>query len=197
MDFLQTGDLVLFRGNSWISMLLHWFGRSSYSHVGMIVRNPSFLDPNLDDGVYLLESGRNSFPDAENHQEKTGVQLNLLSDVLSECTNHSVVVRKVDCLRDVSFYQRLADLHKRIHNKPYDVNPWDWLWAEYNLFYPLSIDEQYRKDQSFWCSALVAYLYDQLELIDPVNWTLISPREFSERGVQLRFRCVVHKEESL
>ena len=100
MDFLQTGDIILFQGRSFLSYLLEYFGRSPYSHVGMIVRNPSFLNPALEDGIYLLESGWNPIPDVETGQTKIGVQLHFLEDILKECQPNTVYVRKVECQRD-------------------------------------------------------------------------------------------------
>ena len=46
---LQTGDIILFRGTSFISCMLEYFGRSRYSHVGIIVRNPKFINPGIED----------------------------------------------------------------------------------------------------------------------------------------------------
>jgi cell wall-associated NlpC family hydrolase len=197
MDFLQTGDIILFSGTSWISYLLTFFGRCPYSHVGMIVRNPHFLNPDLEDGIYLLESGWNNIPDSENHIIKTGVQLHFLSDILETCTKRSVYVRKIECVRDPAFYQTLCDLHTKINNQPYDLNPWDWIRAEYNLFSPFPLSDDYQITNRYWCSSLLAYLFYHLELIQLVNWSMVAPREFSEHGSQLRFRCGIGKEELL
>lgn len=62
LSSLETGDIILFRGNSWFSYALEWLGRSYYSHVGMIIKNPSFIDSALPDGIYILESGWEPFP---------------------------------------------------------------------------------------------------------------------------------------
>ena len=114
---LQTGDLILFRGTSWVSWLVEWFGVSRYSHVGIVVKNPIFLNSDLEDGIYLLESSWNNTPDAEDHQMKCGVQLHLLDDVLKEYSKGAVFTRKVHCERNDAFYQKLKDLHSEIHDK--------------------------------------------------------------------------------
>ena len=72
---LQTGDILLFRGTSWVSWLVEWFGVSRYSHVGMVIKNPQFMNLDLEDGTYILESSWNNTPDVEDHQMKMGVQL--------------------------------------------------------------------------------------------------------------------------
>jgi hypothetical protein len=47
----------------------------------------------------------------------------------------------------------------------------------------------------FWCSALVAYVFDQLDLIEPVNWSVVTPRDFSLWSSRLSFRCSIRSEE--
>jgi hypothetical protein len=194
---LQTGDILLFRGTSWLSWFIEWFGWSRYSHVGIVVKNPKFLNPDLEDGTYILESSWNNTPDAEDHQMKVGVQLHLLEEVLAEYPKGSVFVRHITCERNQAFYTKLADLHKEIHNKPYDSNPWDWLCAKYNMICPLPLDPAYKTTKRFWCSALVTYLFCHMGIIEPaINWSLISPREFSSEGT-LRFLCGVGAETPL
>jgi hypothetical protein len=196
LSTLETGDIILFRGNSWISYILEWLGRSYYSHVGMIVKNPSFMDSSLPDGIYLLESGWNSIPDSEDHQLKMGVQLHLLSDILKGCTDKSVYVRRVSCQRDVAFYSRLDTIHKAIHNRAYDLNIMDWLRALYHLdIYNDIKPSPHANSKAFWCSALVAYIFDELGLINPVCWTEVVPRDFSLWSSRLEFRCKISGEE--
>ena len=194
MDFLQTGDIILFQGRSFLSYLLEYFGRSPYSHVGMIVRNPSFLNPVLEDGIYLLESGWNPIPDVESGKTNIGVQLHFLEDILKECPLNTVYVRKVECQRDPAFYETLQTIHQTVQNQPNDLNPWDWLLGLYSTKYSLPLEPSYQRTDRFWCSALLAYIFDRLQLIQPVNWSLIVPREFSDIGMMLSFRCSVSKE---
>lgn len=192
---LNTGDIILFRGNSYISYLIEYFGRSPYSHVGIVICNPSSIFGNdVKDGVYLLESGWNPIPDAETGQVKMGVQLHLLSDILSLSSKDSVYVRKVDCKRDDVFYTTLKNVYHSIQNRPYDLQPWDWLMGLYELRFNIPIEPKYQRTDRFWCAALLAYIFDQLGLIQQVNWTLVAPREFSEKGSQLHFQCGVGKE---
>ena len=192
---LQTGDLVLFRGTGWISWLIEWFGVSKYSHVGIVVVNPRFLDPDLEDGTYLLESAWTGLPDAEDHRKKVGVQLHLLEDVIAEYPKGAVEIRTIHCERNAAFYQTLTELHKEIHNKPYDMNPWDWLCAKYNMMCPLPTDPAYQTTKRFWCSALVSYLFCHLGIIEKdINWSLVAPREFSSEARWIRFLCPIEKE---
>jgi hypothetical protein len=188
---LDTGDILLFRGNGVISKVVECFGSSRYSHVGMIVRNPSFLHPDMEDGIYLMESSWNPTPDAEDHQVKLGVQIHKLSDILPEFPKGSIYVRKIYCERNQAFYDALKKAHEVVHNKPYDENPFDWIRAKYNELHPFPADGTYQSTKSFWCSALLSYLFCKVGLLDShVNWSLIAPREFSSiEGRYLSFRC--------
>jgi len=193
---LDTGDIVLFQGNRVISRILECFGRSKYSHVGMILKNPKYIRPDLEDGLYLLESSSNDTPDVEDHQFKIGTQIHRLDDVLKEYPKDSIFVRYLDVPRTEEFYSKLSEVHQEIHNKPYDLNPLDWIRAEWNLIHPLDIEPIYQKKDSFWCSALLCYLYGRLDCLDAeMDWSLIAPREFSsEEGKLLRFRYPISKD---
>jgi len=196
LSTLDTGDIILFRGSSWLSYLLEWIGRSRYSHVGIIIKDPAFIDSSLPNGIYLLESGWNPIPDSEDHVLKSGVQLHLLSDLLKECAPFSVYVRRITCERNHSFYEKIDTIHHTIHNRPYDMNLFDWIRAAYHLDIDGSIaPSSSATTKRFWCSALVAYVFDQLNLIDPVNWSVVTPRDFSLWSSRLQFRCSIGNEE--
>jgi hypothetical protein len=197
---LHTGDILLFRGNTYLSYALEYFGYSKYSHVGIIIKNPSFLDPDLEDGLYVLESTMsNDTPDAENHRYKSGVQLHKLDEILQECNKGSVFVRQIHCVRDEAFYKRFAAIHEDIHDRPYDLCMYDWICAKYNLDRPLPVSAAYQSTKQFWCSALVCYVFRELGLIEKdVNWSLVAPREFSsDEGKYLRFTCRLNQEKNI
>ena len=192
-SLLDTGDILLFKGTNWLSRVIEYFGVSRYSHVGIVVKNPKFLNEELEDGLYILESSVNDTPDSEDHLYKVGVQIHRLEDVLKEFTPGSVFVRHIDIERDETFYKKLSIIHKEIHNKPYDLDINDWLFAKINLIFPLPIDTDFRKTKSFWCSALASYVYCELGWIEnDINWTIITPREFSsDEGKMITFKCKI------
>ena len=199
LNTLDTLDIILFTGTGIISKVLEYFGKSKYSHVGIILKNPKFLNEKLEDGVYILESSSNNTPDVEDHTLKIGVQIHKLQDVLKEFPKDSVYIRKVHCKRDDDFYKKLSDIHKKIHNKPYDLNIFDWISAEYNLNKEILPTEKYKQTNAFWCSALVSYIFYELGLIkDDINWSIIAPREFSSlEGKYLNFLCDIDVEKSI
>jgi hypothetical protein len=193
---LETGDLLLFHGNTWLSKILEYFGKSKYSHVGMIIKSTHFdlnLDPNE---TYILHSSFGSKPDAEDKKIKYGVQIEKLSDVLQTYPNHSVYFRKVKTERNETFYEKLKEIHTEVHGKPYDLNIKDWIEAKLNLENPIPVNSLYKHTNNFWCSALISFIYFKLGWISECNWSLIAPREFSsvESTGQLLFTCIIEDE---
>ena len=121
----------------------------------------------------------------------------MFTDILGGCQPGTVYVRRVSCERDHSFYEKLDNIHKTIHNRPYDMNIWDWLKAYYYSTYSTSIEPSSSATTSrFWCSALVAYIFEKMDLIDPVDWTIITPKDFSS-STRIHFRCAIGNEELL
>jgi hypothetical protein len=197
---LHTGDILLFKGTSIVSHLLEWLGVSKYSHVGIVLKNPKFLNPDLEDGIYVLESTMyNEAADAENNQHKMGVQIHHIDDILASSTPGSVFVRQVHCTRNEEFYKNFNKIHETIHNKPYDLNWYDWICAKYNISCELPEDAQFKSTSHFWCSALVAYVLCELGLIEKdINWSLMAPREFSsQEGKYIKFICKVNDEKNI
>ena len=197
LNTLDTLDIILFKGDSVISRLIEFFGECKYSHVGVVLKDPKYIDPSMEDGLYLFESSYNDIVDTEDHRIKIGIQLHRLEDILKECPKDSVYVRHVDCVRDESFYKKLKEVHDETKNKPYDLNPFDWIVAKYNLDVGISPDPRYKQTKEFWCSAFVCYLFHELGLVKKeVNWSIVSPHYFSEKG-RLEFFCNVTREEKL
>jgi len=169
---LQTGDLILFTGNTFISKFIQYFQHNE--PIGT---------------------------------RKYGVQLNLLDDILKLCSKSTVYVRNILCKRDDEFYQKFRDAYLQIKDIPYDTNMIDWIAATFKLDYHLSDDTNYylciplpyRKTDYFWCSSMTAYVFCKLGLIDEkINWTLISPSEFScDQSPSIQFLCQVNPKKLL
>ena len=178
----DTGDILLYeRVYSWKSpkdwilnimdFVIGKFTKSKYIHTAMIVKNPSW-NSNLK-GIYIIESNWENVPDAENHEIKCGVELIPIQTALSDVTEH-IYWRRLHCERNETFLQAMNDTQSIVHNRPYDFIITDWLKAAFNI----DIGNTHRK-KTFWCSALVAYFYHQLDLLENENipWSIISPME--------------------
>ena len=147
----------------------------------MILKNPSFINKDLKDGLYVLESTKNTINiDEEDHIIKSGVQIHKLEDILDDLEEGTVYIRKINMVRDDAFNKKFASIHNEVYNKPYDMNIFDWACARYNLDFKLPVKQSLQTKQQFWCSALVSYVYCELGLIqNNINWSIIAPRAFS------------------
>ena len=178
-ESLSTGDLVLVSEypevpQHWLLALfndmIRWVTRSPYTHVGMILRDPPFMD---EGGVYVWESGWEGTPDPQDGRVKLGVQLTPWSTFV-ENTRGALFVRKREKGSRPLSRQMLSTIHAQVYGKPYDVHVSDWLAAA------VRYDPQPQKTDRFWCSALVAYILVQCGTLDPgVDWSMVRPGDLS------------------
>lgn len=194
MEEYETGDILLFSDKSWIpSRLIEYFTDSKYSHTGIVLRNPVYINEKLDEGLYLLEStGLTDIVDSEDGKLKTGVQIRKLVDVYAEYGG-AIFWRKLHTKRNDEFYQILIDAHKNVYDKPYDTNPKDWIESLLNI----KIGDVQLTDR-FFCSALVAYIYDKWGFVDKTTpWTIIRPKDLGTENIttnRVKLICDIDKE---
>tara|TARA_B100001248_G_C27369852_1_gene451086 strand:- start:195 stop:818 length:624 start_codon:yes stop_codon:yes gene_type:complete len=174
---LRTGDLLLFsQKGSCLSTLIKKCTKSKFSHVAIILKNPTNISPELK-GYYILESSIEIKRDAVDNKKKFGVRIRKLKDAIANY-NGSIYWRKLNCLRDDKFYLNIKMLYEDVRNILYDINPVDWFKAAFAI----DIGDVHKK-KTFWCSALVAYLYVKLGFLpECIPWTIITPNEFSSTG---------------
>lgn len=183
LNTLDTGDLLLFNGQHfWFSSLIEYFTGSPWSHVGLVLKDPTYIDPKLS-GIYLWESGEETIPDAEDNKVKFGVQIVPLEEKLKTYDGRI-------CYRKLKNYNNLTDFHsvdewknkletvfKNIYNKTYDYNPIDLILCGLGICVKELND---RKSNSFFCSAMVSYVYTELGILDKnTNWSIISPKDYA------------------
>ena len=183
----ENGDIILFdtRGHWYDALIKFWTG-SKFSHIGIVVRDLEIEGVKL--GTCLLESGSEPFADIVRGIDITGVRISRLSDILDEYADQKsgfVYYRKAECERTSDFNERLKSCIETTYALPYDVLPQDWLKAAFGI----ESGERTQRNNTFWCSALVAYVFDKLGFLPrECPWTLIEPRQFSfYEGKQLTF----------
>lgn len=195
LETCQTGDILLFSTTKWYSKLIEFFTHSPYSHIGIVLRSPTFIHPSLT-GLYLFESGYEKNPSPEDNHVKYGVQISDLKQILKEYqngTNGKLFYRKLNCERNEEFNLKITKAHSISYDKPYDFNIIDWLKAEFNIHCG---NEQ--KTSTFWCSAFVAFVYFQLGFLNKIDWTIVKPSQFSFQNKSLDFQnCTLDKEVQL
>lgn len=183
MNNLNTGDIILCHGDSnddFIDKVIEDVTHSNYIHAGIVIKNPTWL--NLK-GLYILQSNRgpNSYLDVLNHKN-SGVTLNKLSEFLN--TRTYVCVRSIKNVKwNDNNIQLLENTFNNVHGKPYDRNICHWLWTGIASFFYckcLSNNMVPRNDKEFWCSALVAYIYEEMRWSDTnIDWSCQTPNDLT------------------
>ena len=176
---LETGDIVLFSSNNTgmfaiFDKLIKLFTNSDYNHIGIILKDPVYIDPNLK-GYYLYESSWEGTPDPADGKIKLGVQITPLEEAFKNNPGHAYL-RKIIAKPDTFSPENIIDIYKKTNAKPYDLNPVDWIEA----FFRIDPTFKFGKDKRFFCSALVAYIYQQLGILqENTDWSIIRPSDFS------------------
>jgi len=185
MDTLKTGDLLLFNNHSGgifgaFTSLIKWGTHSNYTHIGMVLKDPTFIHPSLR-GLYVWESTFNGSPDPQDNKIKLGVQITPLHECLA-FEKRSVFLRRINS-NDVFTDDKLREIHKVVYEKPYDIAPKDWIQAFFRY------DSVPQKTDRFWCSALVGYIYTKIGILDPnTDWSILRPSDFSLVGENLVYK---------
>lgn len=179
---LQTGDVALFHGNSWISKAIQKATGNPYSHVGMVVRIQD-VDPGGSivgadpDKVYFFESTlrRESLPDYLDHfydiekgepPTHPGVQLVLLRDAFSHYDCQKVGTFNVRRLRGARTPEMRGALS--IFMRQVDRRPFPKLvqmlahWLEGLFGWPCSLN-------TFFCAELVAASYQHMGILPGIH----------------------------
>ncbi len=182
MENLQTGDLILFTEKSKgllapLISLIKWGTHSNFTHVAMVLKNPTFLHPSLK-GTYVWESSWEGKPDPQDGKIKLGVQITPLLEIMDAYKNTGhVFIRKINAPEGTFNNEVLTKIHNVVYNKPYDIVPLDWVEAL------IQKDNHPQKTDRFWCSALVAYIYTQCGILNNnTDWSIARPSDFSLSG---------------
>ena len=194
LETCQTGDILLYNSNYWYSRLIEWGSGSKFSHISIILRDPTFINEKLT-GLYILESSYEDIPDSNTGEKVWGVQIIPLEHVLDEYKKSFVgnlYYRRLETEKSEDFYNKLKDCIKHTEGNKYDLNPLDWFKAEFQL----DVGDT-RKENTFWCSALVGYVYCHMGFIDKdISWSILPPRKFShyENDRLTYSNCSLHPE---
>ena len=194
LETCQTGDILLYNSNYWYSRLIEWGSGSKFSHISIILRDPTFINKKLT-GLYILESSYEDIPDSNTGEKVWGVQIIPLDHVLEEYKKSYVgnlYYRRLETEKSEEFYENLKDCIKHTEGDKYDLNPLDWFKAEFQLNFGDT-----RKENTFWCSALVGYVYCHMGFIDKdISWSILPPRKFShyENDRLTYLNCTLHPE---
>ena len=182
---LKTGDLLLFDNEGGGSMgclskLIKKFTRSNITHVGMVLKDPTYINPALK-GFYVWESGWEGEPDPQDGIIKFGVQITPLEEMIQKykVDNGKIYVRRINYNKNIFCSENMLKIHKIVYEKVYDIIPEDWMNAL------IRRDTSPQKTDRFWCSALVGYIYTQCGCLHPnTDWSLLRPSDFKENYLE-------------
>lgn len=186
LDNLETGDILLYDTRWWYSRLIQYFSNGPYSHVAIILKNPTWLDEKLTEKYYILESGGEKFRDSITGKKICGVQIVPLDKIIDEYTNQGyghLYYRKLKCSIEMGELQeKIKNAYFKVQAKPYDFDIFDWLEAYNEVDKDIddkTLTKKYQRMNTFWCSALVSYIYVECGLLDKnIPWTVVSPNDF-------------------
>lgn len=171
---MNNFDIVLFRGKYFASKFIELFTWSRFSHVGIILKDPTYIDPKLI-GTFLLESGQECVKDAENNEIKFGVQITRWDEIYE---NYDGEIWKRSFIPNKDCTKRLKIIHSIIHNKPYDTNIDDLLRLEIG-----EIWGNCKRTNSFVCSSLISFILVCFDCLDHnTSWDIITPKQFDKNG---------------
>jgi len=191
---LNTGDIILFQGKTfWFSKLISWYTGSPFTHVGMVLRDPVYIDSKLK-GLYLWESGIEFFNDAESNVKKLGIQIVDFRKMLKNINGEILYYRKLKA--DIpKLEDKLVEIHRVVYNKPYDTSLIDLLEVSMNVEFKVNYGDpilhlfsrNYNKTDTFYCSAFLAFIYTELGLLPPeTKWSICAPAFFSDTNTNFK-----------
>ena len=195
-NLLNDGDIILFHQNkSCFGKCIQLCTSSKFSHIGMVLKNPTYIDPDLNGGLYLIESGLEPYKDEEDKQYKLGVQIQKLLPILKEYGRKNIYCRRLSKLGEFP-KNKMKEIHKTIYNKPYDLNLIDWVEGLIDVKAPIF---NKKTTDRFWCSALIAYIYLNIGYLRyDTSWTLINPEDWNDKSKTLNFtNCNLGKVERI
>tara|TARA_B100000427_G_scaffold284116_1_gene256803 strand:- start:145 stop:684 length:540 start_codon:yes stop_codon:yes gene_type:complete len=165
--------------------MIQWGTHSNYTHIAMILKDPTFIHPSLK-GTFVWESSWEGKPDPQDGKIKLGVQITPLNEILKLYSNTgNVFLRKLvpsKTRNEIFNDATLSEIHKVVYDKPYDLFPSDWIEAF------LQKDSEPQKTSRFWCSALVGYIYTKCNILDNnTDWTILRPSDFALSSEHLNF----------
>jgi len=182
INTFETGDIILFSNNyslwditTWPSFIVEYFSNSKYSHIGMILKDPTWLNKKLT-GIYLWESVPDNTIDPQDNKKKLGVKLTPITEIFKSKTE-KLFLRKLINKKNKLNPEVLQKIHESVYDKPYDLNIIDWI----DVYYKIQLNKP--TIDRFFCSAFIGFIYYQSNIINKnINWDLLKPEDFAPEG---------------
>lgn len=174
---LDSGDVLLFGGESRFSQAIKHLTGSHWSHVALVAR------PWAEGPLLLWEATLDpDLPDIATHQIAPGVNLYDLEQWIRHYAGETAI-RPLRIERTKKMRAALLDFYLEVCGRPFERNPLELL----RPLYDGPLVTQHEPDlSSFFCSKLVAEAYQRMGLLPthpPCN--SYAPRDFSSERLTL------------
>jgi hypothetical protein len=174
---LKTGDILLFSGKGGISEGIKFFTLSKWSHVGMVYKFESDLDPK--GSIFCWESTTlNDVADADTGKLTQGVQRVELSERLERCfaKGYEISVRRLSQPLTNDMIKELNEFRHEVSGRPYEKSKLDLIKAAWDGLLVGSKEDL----SSLFCSELVAEAYQRMKLLTEEKPSdEYTPKDFS------------------
>ena len=147
---LQTGDLVLFSGETLFSLFIRIFTVSPYSHIGIVM---------IEEDVRLWESAKRAIKDHKG-KLKAGVRLTTLSDRIAGYEGE-VFIRQLNKKLEANAQTELRKIREELKNRPYERDTAELIKAGWDGPFGGNTEDL----SSIFCSELVAEAYQRVGLL--------------------------------
>jgi hypothetical protein len=174
---METGDLILYKESTgyakwWLlDRLITKFTSPPWIHAGIVLKDPEWLGLK---GLYVWEAGWTTIPNSGDRARKFGVQVVPLNDrIIKGSTYHRKYLGPP--LND----QKLNDVYSHVVNKPYDIDPVDWVEAY------IGCDVYPQKDTRCWGSALIGCILTKLGVLEAdTDWSIVTLKDLSDPSLK-------------
>lgn len=204
---IKPFDLIVFKGEDFVSRTIAYFEKrgkkntknGDFSHIGMIVTRDVLDEPMMEHNkLYILEStvsGRFGYNVKNIHNSSfLGVQIRDFDNLIQhyDISDHTAIAwchLINNPFQNPEIKQNFNAIYQEVNHRYYDANCFDLFSAIYPSMRTIRwfVDKIFRTGNFFFCSELVAYVYQKLNIypntIEPKNMTpddIIHPEEDSD-----------------
>lgn len=169
---IRTGDLIMFSGISIHSYIIRATTMSIYSHCGII-----YIDPETNEITVIHSISDNSSKCIDTNFNASGVVRSKLTDIINTGYYDYINIYKVN--RNITISpSKLMKIYKQYMLRSYEIHLLELMGSAIDCRCSgIDIDciKNKRKEESFFCSELVATIYEKLGLVTLND----SPNEYT------------------
>jgi hypothetical protein len=157
---IRTGDLIMFSGISIFSYVIRASTMSIYSHCGII-----YIEPSTNEITVIHSVSDNSSVCIDTNFNASGVVRSRLSDIIDSGYYDTIDIYKVNRSINISGNE-LMKIYKHYMLKSYEIHLLELMGSALDCKCSgVECIKNRRNEDSFFCSELVATIYEKLGLV--------------------------------